>query len=95
MIDQAVQEWGVNLDRSYLIGDQLRDIELAKRVGARSILVTTGVGPPHEAEKLKATGPAPDWIASSLTEAADWLLADAGRLSVQIRERQVAHPLSP
>jgi heptosyltransferase-2 len=92
MIDQAVREWGVNLDRSYLIGDHIRDIELAKRVGARSILVTTGVVPPEEVERLKASGPAPDWIASSLAEAVDWLLSDADRLSVQIRERQVARP---
>ena len=92
MIDQAVQEWGVNLDRSYLIGDHIRDIELAKRIGARSILVTTGVVSPQEADRLKASGVVPDWIASSLAEAADWLLSDANRLSVQIRERQVAHP---
>ncbi|MBS0183268.1 MAG: lipopolysaccharide heptosyltransferase II [Nitrospira sp.] len=87
MIDQAVREWGVNLDQSYLIGDHTRDIELAKRIGARSILVTTGVVPPLEAESLKASGLIPDWIASSLAEAADWLLSDAGRLSAQLGER--------
>ena len=92
MIDRAVREWGVNLDRSYLIGDHTRDVELAKRVGARSVLVTTGVVSLQEASKLKASGPAPDWIASSLGEAADWLLSDAARLSEVIRARQVAHP---
>ncbi|MBH0202646.1 MAG: D-glycero-beta-D-manno-heptose 1,7-bisphosphate 7-phosphatase [Nitrospira sp.] len=92
MIDRAVRECGVNLDRSYLIGDHLRDIELAKRVGARSILVTTGVVLPRDAEQLNASGPTPDRIASSLAEAADWLLSDAGRLSVQVRERHVAYP---
>jgi heptosyltransferase-2 len=92
MIDQAVRERGVNLDRSYVIGDHLRDIELAKRIGARSILVTTGVVSSQEAERLNATGPRPDWIASSLGEAADWLLLDAARLSEVIRDRQVAHP---
>ncbi|MBX3328769.1 MAG: lipopolysaccharide heptosyltransferase II [Nitrospira sp.] len=92
MIDQALREWGVNLDRSYLIGDSVRDIELAKRIGARSVLVTTGVVPSQEAESLKASGSAPDGIASSLAEAADWLLSDASKLSIQLRERQVAHP---
>ncbi|MGZ8366278.1 MAG: lipopolysaccharide heptosyltransferase II [Nitrospira sp.] len=92
MIDQAVRECRVNLDRSYLIGDHLRDIELAKRVGARSVLVTTGVVSPQDAEKLNASGTAADRIVSSLAEAADWLLSDASRLSGQIRERQVAHP---
>lgn len=92
MIDQAVRELGVNLDRSYLIGDHIRDIELARRIGVRSVLVTTGVISPQEAERLKASEPAPDWIASSLAEAAGWLLAEAGRSSVQIRDRQGAHP---
>jgi heptosyltransferase II len=92
MIDQAVRECGVNLDRSYLIGDHLRDIELAKRVGVRSVLVTTGVVSPQDAEKLNVSGTAADRIVSSLAEAADWLLSDASRLSGQIRERQVAHP---
>jgi heptosyltransferase II len=92
MIDQAVRECGVNLDRSYLIGDHLRDIELAKRVGVRSVLVTTGVVSPQDAEKLNVSGTAADRIVFSLAEAADWLLSDASRLSGQIRERQVAHP---
>lgn len=92
MIDQAVRELGVNLDRSYLIGDHLRDIELAKRVGSRSILVTTGVVSPQEAEQLNVSGVAPDVIVSSLTEAVDWLLSDAGTLPAEIRARQGALP---
>jgi heptosyltransferase-2 len=91
MIDQAVRECGVTLDHSYLIGDHSRDIELAQRVGVRSILVTTGVVSPQDAERLKASGPAPAWIASSLADAVDWLLSDASRASVQIHGRQVAH----
>lgn len=91
MIDQAVRECGVTLDHSYLIGDHSRDIELAKRVGVRSVLVTTGVVSPQDAERLKASGPAPAWIASSLADAADWLLSDASRASVQISGRQVTH----
>lgn len=91
MIDQAVRECGVTLDHSYLIGDHSRDIKLAKRVGARSILVTTGVVSPQDAERLQASGEAPDWTASSLAEAADWLLFDANRASGQIGGRHVAH----
>ena len=85
MIDQAVRDWGVDLDRSYLIGDHSRDIELAKRIGARSVLVTTGVVLSQAAEELKVSGPTPDWIASSLAEAAEWILSDARRTSGQIR----------
>ncbi len=82
MIDQAVRERGVDLERVYLIGDHMRDIELAKRIGARSILVTTGVVRPYELQGESATAPTPDWIASSMTDAADWLLSDVETRSV-------------
>ncbi|MDH5726891.1 MAG: D-glycero-beta-D-manno-heptose 1,7-bisphosphate 7-phosphatase, partial [Nitrospira sp.] len=91
MIDQAVRERRVDLERAYLIGDHVRDIELAKRIGARSVLVTTGVVRPQESERLKETALAPDWIASSMTEAADWLLCDAGRLPDQRNDGRAIH----
>ena len=79
MIDQAIQELGVDPERSYVIGDHLRDIELAKRVGARSILVTTGVTRWQELEGLTDTHLIPDRVEASLTEAVDWLLSDVNR----------------
>ena len=91
MIDQAVRERRVDLNQAYLIGDQVRDIELAKRVGVRSILVTTGVIRPQEIEGLKASTGAPEWIASSLTDAVDWVLSDAGQLSAQRNNVRITH----
>jgi heptosyltransferase II len=79
MIDQAVQERGVDLVRSYVIGDHLRDIELAKRVGARSVLVTTGVTGLQEIEGLRDGHLSPDRVAASLDEAVNWLLSDVKR----------------
>ncbi len=77
LIDRAVEEQRVDLTRSYLIGDHARDMELAKRVGSRRILVTTGTVLPEQVEGLKASGAIPDLVASSLAEAVDWLLSDA------------------
>ncbi|MDH5666977.1 MAG: lipopolysaccharide heptosyltransferase II [Nitrospira sp.] len=77
LIDRAVRERQVDLARSYVIGDHVRDIELAKSVGARSILVTTGVVRPEQVESLIASGTVPDGIAPSFAEAMDWLLEDA------------------
>jgi heptosyltransferase II len=92
MIDQAVREQGVDLERAYLIGDHMRDIELAKRVGVKSILVTTGAVRPQETGGLKESGLTPDGIVSSLADAVDWVFSDASRVSVPSRERHVAHP---
>jgi heptosyltransferase II len=77
MIDQAVQERQVDLSRSYFIGDHARDIELAKRIGAKSVMVTTGEHAAQAASELAAQRIAPDAVKPSLGEAADWILADA------------------
>jgi heptosyltransferase-2 len=87
LIDQAAGEQPVDLSRSYLIGDHARDMELAKRVGSRSILVTTGAVLPQQVEGLRTAGAAPDWVASSFAEAVDWLLSDAKSRVRHVDER--------
>jgi heptosyltransferase-2 len=79
MIDQALRDGGIELARSYLIGDQGRDMELAQRIGARSILVTTGNDRVHSQGEAASAEQEPDWTAASLAEAADWILRDAER----------------
>ena len=85
LIDRAVRERHVDLSRSYVIGDHARDMELAKRVKSRSILVTTGAVSPQQVDELIASGLVPDRVAPSLAEAVDWLLADVRTRSVQER----------
>jgi D-glycero-D-manno-heptose 1,7-bisphosphate phosphatase len=50
MLESAARDLDVNLAESWVVGDQWRDIELAHRVGARSILVRTGYGSGLEAD---------------------------------------------
>ncbi len=40
----AAREFGLDLSRAFVIGDKLSDVELARAVGARGILVETGKG---------------------------------------------------
>ncbi len=91
LIDRAVRERQVDLSRSYLIGDHSRDMELAKRVGSRSILVTTGAIAPQQVDALKTSGLAPDHVASSLSDAVDWLLDDVRSRAVVTDGRQMTH----
>lgn len=75
MVDQAVGELGIDLSRSYLIGDHAKDMELAKRVGVKRVWVTTsdhGVGAQTE------SGEGVAMVAQSVSEAVMWILADAG-----------------
>lgn len=44
MVLQAVREHGLDLSRSFMIGDKRADLELAARTGAAGILVETGYG---------------------------------------------------
>jgi heptosyltransferase II len=76
MIDRAVRELGIDLSRSYLIGDHAKDMELAKRVGAKRVWVTTSE---HGALAGTESGEAAAVTASSLDEAVTWILADAAK----------------
>lgn len=44
MLIEAAEEHGIDLERSWMIGDRAGDIEAGRRAGARSILVQTGIG---------------------------------------------------
>ncbi|MCC6139055.1 MAG: lipopolysaccharide heptosyltransferase II [Nitrospira sp.] len=74
LVEQAVRELGVDLSRSYLIGDHAKDIELARRVGAKSVWLTTsehGAGARMDQRNSAAA------VASSFGEAVTWIMADA------------------
>ena len=44
MLMKAVQEFGIDLERSYVIGDRMIDVQTGNNSGATSILVLTGYG---------------------------------------------------
>ncbi|MEQ1656398.1 MAG: lipopolysaccharide heptosyltransferase II [Nitrospira sp.] len=75
MVDQAVRELEIDLSRSYLIGDHAKDMELAKRVGAKRVWVTTSE---HGAGALSESGEDAAVVVPSLENAVTWILADAG-----------------
>jgi len=76
---QAAVDLNIDLARSYVIGDRLRDIETAHRAGAKGVLVMTGYGQdlmqeagPDRANELNQ----PDYIAQDILEAVHWILKD-------------------
>jgi D-glycero-D-manno-heptose 1,7-bisphosphate phosphatase len=77
MVDQAVQRLGIDPTRSFVVGDKLSDVELARAVGAKGILVRTG----HGEETLRdhhGTIPGAAHVAADLMEATAWLLVESG-----------------
>ena len=68
LLVQAAEELYIDLSRSYMIGDTLRDIEAASNAGAKGILVRTG----HGTEVERAAGAA--YIADHILDAVEWIL---------------------
>lgn len=62
--------YGLNLSKSFTVGDHPHDIQLAKNVGARGIYVLTGHGWKHLDELPEDTE-----IASGMAEAADAIMS--------------------
>ncbi len=69
MVEQACQELTLNATDSWMIGDQTRDMEMARRAGLRSILVRTGTA--GRDGNFSAT---PDFVADDLRAAAQIIL---------------------
>jgi D-glycero-D-manno-heptose 1,7-bisphosphate phosphatase len=74
MLDRAVLEHGVDLQRSFVVGDRYGDIELARNARARSILVRTGYGEGELAWHAAKWPAQPDFIAEDFSQAAEWIL---------------------
>lgn len=87
MIDRALAELQVDLSRAYVIGDSIRDVELAKQVGAHSLLVMTGPSGAKALADLTARGLSPDHVADSLSRAVEWIVVHAPRRSSAIAPR--------
>jgi D-glycero-D-manno-heptose 1,7-bisphosphate phosphatase len=76
MIRQAAADLGLDLARSFVVGDKWLDIGLANQAGARGILVRTGYG--ERIAEAPPPGIAAERIVATLAEAADYIL-DADR----------------
>ena len=74
MLQRAACEHGLDLSRSFVVGDRYGDVELAHGVGAKAILVRTGYGA-GELQWHAAKWPVPpDFVADDLPAAANWIL---------------------
>lgn len=70
LVELAARELGIDLPRSWMIGDKAADIEMARNAGMRGALVLTGYG---AASALEA-GAAATFTAASVLEAVKLLL---------------------
>ena len=75
LIRRAAREHGIDLSRSYAVGDSVVDIDAAAAAGVPGILVRTGYGRgllEHQRQRFKTE---PAYAAEDLLEAVGWILA--------------------
>lgn len=70
---RAAADFGIDLERSYMVGDKVEDILFGLTIKATSILVRTGFGE-ESLPRLRARGAQPAFVAEDILEAADWIL---------------------
>jgi D-glycero-D-manno-heptose 1,7-bisphosphate phosphatase len=74
MAIRAREEFGLDLEGSYMVGDKVEDVRFGLNAGARPVLVLTGYGEASR-EALRREGIEPAHIAPDMGAAADWILA--------------------
>jgi D-glycero-D-manno-heptose 1,7-bisphosphate phosphatase len=67
---EAAEQYAIDLQRSYLIGDRWKDIEAGRRAGCRTVLIDYGY-------METRPDPAADFITQRIMKAARWIVAEA------------------
>jgi len=76
MLQRAAAELGIDLERSYMVGDRLNDVTFGQKAGLKGIMTLTGYGRGEAEYLMRASGVEPDYIAENLLEAALWIIRD-------------------
>ena len=72
MLNQLMREFGVDPERTLMVGDTTHDLQMAKNAGCASLGVSYGA---HEPDAFHALQPR--FVAHSVRELHDWLLVNA------------------
>ncbi len=74
MLKKAAVKYGIDLSRSYFVGDSAKDILAGHAVDCTTILVQSGTNPDKVSEQLRQSGTTPSFVAPGLWEAVDIIL---------------------
>jgi D-glycero-D-manno-heptose 1,7-bisphosphate phosphatase len=76
LLEQAAEDLGLDLEKSFMVGDRWSDLKCGAAVGASPVLVLTGygrgdytyIGPQQDIQ--------PDMVAKDLNSAVDWIVQE-------------------
>jgi len=75
MLLQAKKKHGLDLSKSFVVGDRMMDVEMAHRVKATGVLVPEPGDQYHVDDEIRASKEKPDFRAKTFLEAVDWILS--------------------
>ncbi len=78
MLRRAARDHGVDLGRSWVVGDMITDVEMGRAVGARTILLKTGYGLGQLTYQKDRWAVEPDVVCDNLLDAARLIAREAG-----------------
>lgn len=79
MLLRAASDFGVDLGRSYIVGDALTDMSAGAQVGAKKVLVLTGHGRETLAQNTEEQSVQVEYVAQDLSDAVRWIAEDVKR----------------
>jgi D-glycero-D-manno-heptose 1,7-bisphosphate phosphatase len=71
MIHRAVREHGIDVGRSFVVGDRWLDVRMGQAAGTKTVLVRTGYG---LEEAAQSDGTAADTVVDNLMDASAWII---------------------
>ena len=83
-LKEAEREFGIDLGRSFMIGDHPHDVELARNAGANAIYVLSGHGMKHRDELSRGTE-----VASGIMEAVEIIRQRVGTTQEPENKRHI------
>jgi histidinol-phosphate phosphatase family protein len=83
LLQEAAERWGIDLSRSWMIGDILNDIEAGNRAGCQTVLLDTG----GETQWLAGDYRTPDFQVSDWNAATDIILGGATTTTLTVKGR--------
>ena len=73
MIEQAIKDFEIDLENSYMIGDRYKDIKFGKKFNLKTIMVLTGYGIGEWEYDRDTWEVIPDHVAENLLAAVNWI----------------------
>ncbi|HKT13736.1 MAG TPA: HAD family hydrolase [Terriglobia bacterium] len=76
MPEEAAERFGIDLSRSYVVGDTYRDMKMGFAIGARTVMLMTGYGRGEYEYRREQWFRMPDLIAENLLDAAKLIVQE-------------------